>query len=265
MPSPFPGMDPWLEGEQTFPNLHERLTIFLQDAINAALPRGYVATTRNRVWVDDELRREPDVSLFGRDRNGARRPSDGGAAVATLTRSGLLTATAPTSDPHEEPYLEIRSTQGKRLVTAVEVVSRANKKPGDGGRTSYLQKQNEYRASSVNVVEIDLLRGGSHVTAFPANQIPPGTDYHVSILVPTADATCFLAPIRLADRLPVVLVPLDWEIEPVPIDLQPVFDRCYDGARYPDLVRYDAPPDPPLTPDQAAWAAGILREKGVPA
>ncbi len=263
MPSPFPGMDPWLEGEQTFPDLHDGLTYLLKEAINAVLPQGYVATTKNRVWVDDELRREPDVSVFGRDRNGSHVPKEGGVAVATLTRSGLLAANSTTSDPYEEPYLEIRSTQGKRLVTAVEVVSRSNKKPGDGGRTAYLQKQNEYRASSVNVVEIDLLRAGSHVTAFPKDQIPPGTDYHVSILVPMAEAKCFLAPIRLADRLPAILIPLDWDIEPVSVDLQPVFDRCYDGARYGEMVRYDDPPDPPLTEEQAAWAAGVLRAKGV--
>ena len=29
------------------------------------------------------------------------------------------------------------------------------------------------------------------------------------------------------------------------------------------LVRYDRPPDPPLTAEQAAWASGLLREKGV--
>ena len=68
MPSPFPGMDPWLEGEEVFPNLHDRFIISVQDALNAALPPGYVATSKNRVWVDDELRREPDVAACsGRD------------------------------------------------------------------------------------------------------------------------------------------------------------------------------------------------------
>ncbi len=261
MPSPFPGMDPWLEGEEVFPNLHERLAVYLQDALNAALPPGYVATTKNRVWVDAEVRREPDVGVYGRD----RLPPAGGLAVATLTRAGLLAApAAPLADPVTEPFLEIRSHGGRRLVTAVEVLSRSNKKPGDGGRTAYLQKQYEYRAGGVNVVEIDLLRGGLPTTAFPAGRRPAGAcDYHVSVLVPGTEPYCFLAPVRLADRLPVVPVPLDPDVPPVDVNLQAVFDRCYDGGRYPELVRYDRDPDPPLAPEQKAWADAVLKEKGL--
>ena len=94
MPSPFPGMDPWLEGEEVFPDLHERLLIHISEALNATMPPGYVATTKTRVWMDDEQRREPDVSVFGRDR----------------------------VDPWTESYLEIVSPPGRRLVTAVEVL-----------------------------------------------------------------------------------------------------------------------------------------------
>src|SRR5688572_8831183 len=123
MPGPFPGMDPWLEDEELFPDLHERLTVYLSEALNAALPPGYVARTRNRVWVDDELRREPDVSTFGPDRS----PPGRSGGVATL--SGLMAIGSDrTSDPVEEPYLEILSPKGKRLVTAIEIVSLTNKK-----------------------------------------------------------------------------------------------------------------------------------------
>ena len=142
-----------------------------------------------------------------------------------------------------------------------------NREPvhADGGRTAYLQKQYEYRAAGVNVVELDLLRGGLPTTAFPADRRPPaGTfDYHVSVLVPGAAPYCFLAPIRLTDRLPTLPVPLDPDVPPVPVDLQGVFDRCYDGGRYPELVRYDRDPEPPLTPEQKAWADALLRAKGL--
>jgi hypothetical protein len=259
-------MDPWLEDEEVFPNLHERLTVFLQNALNAVLPAGYVATTRNRVWVDPELRREPDVSVFGRDRNGHPPSADASLAVAALSRTGFLTVSdVPVPEPREEPYLEIRSNKGKRLVTAVEVLSRSNKKPGDSGRTAYLQKQNEYLASSVNVVEIDLLRTGAHTTAFPADRLPGrgAYDYHVSILVPTAPQYHFFAPIRLPDRLPTIPTPLDWDVQPVAVDLQAVFDQSYDGGGYPELIDYRQPCDPPLTPDQQAWAEGVLKARGL--
>src|SRR5204863_3767117 len=98
MPSPFPGMDPWLEDEEVFPDLHDSLIFLLKEAVNAVLPPGYVATSKNKVWVDDELRREPDVALFGK---GEGPNGNGGTAVAlaglTLIGEQLI------SEPIEEP------------------------------------------------------------------------------------------------------------------------------------------------------------------
>jgi Protein of unknown function (DUF4058) len=260
MPSPFPGMDPWLEDSEVFPNLHACLITHLQEAINAVLPPGYVATTKTIVWVDDELRREPDVSLFGRD----REPNS--HATSTMTLTGLVAiGQAKTSDPWEEPYLEILSTKGKRLVTAVEVLSPSNKRAGDTGRKMYQEKQKEIRLAGVNLVEIDLLRGGSHSTILSLMQLQKAIgqfDYHISVLVGHS-MTYHAAAIRLTDRLPTIGIPLDPEIPEVKIDLQPLLDRCYDGGRYTELVNYRHPCDPPLTPEQQMWAEGILRARGL--
>src|SRR5437868_13518763 len=112
MPSPFPGMDPWLEDEESFPDLHERLVVYLSEALNTTMPPGYIARTRNHVWVDDELRREPDVSTFG---PGATPGGSGG----TATLSGLLAiGDDRPSDPNDQPDLEILSPKRNPLVTA---------------------------------------------------------------------------------------------------------------------------------------------------
>lgn len=260
MPSPFPGMDPWLERPMLFPSLHNNLITYLQAALNAALPPGYVATQANRVWVDIEALSDPDVSVFG------PRRSSGGAAEGSL--GGLMAVAVDTvSDPIEEPYLEIHSDEDDRLVTAVEVVSRSNKKAGDSGRTAYQNKQVEYRASGVNLVEIDLLRGGPHTTAVPEHRLRAAAgrfDYHVCVMVAGVPNKYFVAPIRLEDPLPTIPVPLTRDVEPVSVALQPVFDRCYDDGGYARLARYARQrPDPPLTPEQAGWAAGLLRAKGL--
>lgn len=264
MPSPFPGMDPRLEAEGVFPNLHENLIVRLQEAINAVLPERYVATVKNRVWIDAEQRREPDVNVFGPDRPGG---PGGGAAVATLARSGLLAVTPePSPEPREEPYLEIVAGDGERLVTAAEVLSRSNKTPGDGGRAADQQEQIEFRLGGVNLVEIDLLRGGRHTTAASAARLRAAAgayDYHVCVTAAGDPDRVYVAPIRLADRLPAVPVPLDPDDEPVTVDLQPPLDRSYDAGRYRRLARYGRPPDPPLTPEQQAWAEGVLRGKGL--
>ena len=266
MPSPFPGMDPWLERPMVFPGLHNSLIIYLQAALNAVLPPEYVATTANRVYVDPELRREPDVSVFGPSDD----PPGGGVAtaVAAMAAAGLLAAaTESASDPVEEIYLDIRSVDDDRLVTAVEVLSPANKKPGEDGRASYRQKQGECRAAGVNLVELDLLRRGPHTTAVPEARlraVAGPSDYHVSVMVAGVRRQFFVAPIKLGDRLPVIPIPLDPGISPVVVDLQGVFDRCYDEGGFGRLAKYDRRhPDPPLTSDQRAWADGILRDKGI--
>lgn len=260
MPSPFPGMDPWLEGDQVFPDLHESLIFLLKEAVNAVLPPGYVATSKNRVWVDDELRREPDVALFGKDRE-----RNGGGAVITL--AGLtVVGQQVASDPIEESYLDIQSSKGRRLVTAVEIISLANKKAGEDGRKSYQDKQHECQLSKVNLVEIDLLRAGPHVTATPLTQLRKilgAFDYHVSVVVAGKPISHHAAGILLGTRLPAFAIPLDPDVPPVTVDLQPLLDRCYESGRYAQLVNYRYPCDPPLTPEQQAWAEGILRAKGL--
>jgi hypothetical protein len=261
MPSPFPGMDPWLEGEEVFPNLHERLVIAIQDALNAALPPGYVATSKNRVWVDPELRREPDVALFGRE----RQPNGNGETAVALAG---LTAIAQelTPDTVEELYLEIRSGRGKRLVTAFEVISLSNKRAGEQGRKSYQDKQHEYWPSKVNLVEIDLLRRGPHVSATPLQMLREklgSFDYHISVAMPGKRPSHHAAGIQLADRLPAFEVPLDSDVAPIRIDLQPMIDLAYDRGRYTELFSYRDPCNPPLTAEQQTWAEGILRAKGI--
>ncbi|MEO2089002.1 MAG: DUF4058 family protein [Gemmataceae bacterium] len=263
MPSPFPGMDPWLESPGAFPSVHGSLIHLIRDALNAQLPDSYFATTDRLVWVDPELRREPDVSAFGPE----HRPG-GEVPTGPFAEEGMVAVAAePVAEPWEEPYLEIMSAEGDRLVTAIEILSPANKRSGDNGRTSYLQKQNEFRLGNVNLVEIDLLRGGAHTTAIPLprlRQIAPRFDYHVCVTV-IGDPTQYqVKPFLLTDRLPTIVVPLDPGVMPVKVDLQSLFDRDYDIGRYARLARYAArPPDPPLTAEQQAWASGILKEKGL--
>ena len=67
-------------------------------------------------------------------------------------------------------------------------------------------------------------------------------------------------PIRLEERLPPVAIPLLPGDPPVTLDLQAVFDRCYDAGPYSRELRYGEDTIvPELEPDQAAWAARIVQ------
>lgn len=259
MPSPFPGMNPWLEGD-LFPDLHAELISNIREALNAVMPPGYAAIGNYLIWTDaPDRRRVPDVSLFGPEPKPAG--AGGTAALQGLTAVGI----APAPQPRKAPYLEIRASRGKRLVTAVEILSPSNKVRNGDGRKAYRKKQAEFRRADANIVEFDFLRRGTHTTAVPLarlRQVAGRFDYHVSVVV-AEDDQLYVAPIRLADRLPAIGVPLDPGVPAVTLDLQPLFDRAYDTGRYAALLDYGRPPDPPLAPEQAGWAAGVLRAKGV--
>ena len=262
MPSPFPGMDPWLEESGIFPEVHGSLIIYLREAVNAGLPDGYVATSNRLVWVDPELARIPDVSAFG-----PADPPEGVFDDGLYRHEGMVAVAAdPVTEPWSQLYLEILAGEGERLVTAIEVLSPSNKRPGDNGRTAYLQKQNEFRVGGVHLVEIDLLRGGRHTTAIPPGKlarVADRYDYHACVTVNGDPTRFYVKPFALADRLPTVVIPLDEGVTPVKVGLQPLLDRAYDTGLYNRLAKYARPCDPPLTPDQRAWAENILRDKGI--
>ena len=260
MPGPFPGMDPWLEDEEVFPDLHDSLIVLMKESLNVALPQGYIAISRHLVWPE-EARRHAHVFLV------PDRPESHEANVAKSPLTGLIPLGKEAClEDREEPYLEILTTKDRRLVTAVEILSRSNKKPGNKGREAYKAKQEEFRQAGANVVEIDLLRDGSHVTMVSEARLrrkAGAFDYHVSVMVAGRPNVFYGASIRLADRLPAIGIPLDAGVPPVTLDLQPLLDRIYDGGRYAFVADYRQPPDPPLTPEQQTWAEGVLKAKGL--
>src|SRR5438105_15699517 len=128
MPSPFPGMDPWLEGPALFPDLHDAFITHLRDAINAQLPAPYYAGIASRVWIEAARRPiVPDVDVFRP--NGAERGAapSGGVAVAADTEAVVVTVPL---EEHREPLIEIFAQPGgERLVTHIELLSPSNKPP----------------------------------------------------------------------------------------------------------------------------------------
>jgi Protein of unknown function (DUF4058) len=260
--SPFPGMDPWLEAPWVFPDVNESLIIYLRDAINSVIPDPYYARSKTRVWVErSKTPREPDVSVVDKRRKSGR----GGLAVAParpVRMAGMIPVAA--ADPVEEIYLDISDRDGNRLVTSVEVLSPSNKRAESVGRREYVKKQAKYQKAGVTLVEIDLLRAGQHTTAVPLAALQDHVgpyDYHVCVGGRVVDPDFFVAPFTLRDPLPRIAIPLDPDVDPVEIDLQPLLDRSYEGGKYDRSVEYDRPAIPPLTPAQQTWADGLLKKK----
>jgi hypothetical protein len=47
------------------------------------------------------------------------------------------------------------------------------------------------------------------------------------------------------------------------LDLQEIFNRSYEIGPSPERLNYNQPPEPPLSPDDDAWADQILRNAGL--
>lgn len=266
MPSPFPGMDPWLESPSVFPDLHNALIAFVRADLNRQLPPPFFAAIATRVYMEEtERRTEPDVDVL----MPPGETTGGGTAVAPIAITDLLEIPSkPLPDEDvTETFVEIRTAgDAERLVTSVEILSPSNKTRGATGRGLYLAEQHELQSVGVNLVEIDLLRRGAHATAVSLPELrrrAGQTDYHVCITLAERGDASFAAPVALPQRLPVIPIPLTPDVSAVPVDLQTALDRCYDEALYVRRVRYTRPCDPPLTDDQRAWAEGILRAKGL--
>ena len=56
MPSPFPGMDPYLEGS-LWPDVHGSLIYTIRAGLSAKLPKGYFANIDQYVWLGEDGRR----------------------------------------------------------------------------------------------------------------------------------------------------------------------------------------------------------------
>lgn len=257
MPSPFPGMDPYLENPATWPDLHQRLITYSAEALQPQLRPKYIARIGERVELSSFRRGYiPDVLLI------RSAPARYGAAVT----EGLLEADEPTTiTPLEEerrmPFLEIIHHPSGDVVTLIEVLSPANK--SGEGREKYLRKQDDIRNSQANLVEIDLLGEGPPTTLARLGNIdkPAGCRYIVSVLRNRTSREIEAYPVSLRQRLPRCRIPLLPEDEDAILDLPAVFTRCYDIGSYDLLVDYSQPPPIQLSQEDEAWRVALLSEQ----
>ena len=156
MPSPFPGMDPYLEEPSQWPGVHQRLITYMADAMQPRIRPRYHVLIGERVYIAEPPQSfYPDVTLL--QYPAQRAPADSGVAVAepdTPTAVGNYLDAA-----QRQPFIEIVHADTGTVVTIIEVLSPSNKI--GAGREEYLRKQERILSSGTHLVEIDLLRVGS--------------------------------------------------------------------------------------------------------
>ncbi|MBI3947435.1 MAG: DUF4058 family protein [Armatimonadetes bacterium] len=266
MPSPFPGMDPYLEHPARWRGVHQRLITFAATLLNERLPPHYVADIDERLYVVEPDRTiYPDVVITQPGPEAATHPqSGGGAAVAIAADPSILVRAFPVEV--REPFIKILPVgDERRVITSIEVLSPSNKTPGSQGRELYLAKQADVLDSGTHLLEVDLLRRGAHAVAVPLDALAARAvwDYVVSLHRAGEGRSFEVWTFTVRQRLPRVKVPLADDDPEVILDLQAAFDRCYDEGAYARRLDYRQDPAIPLRPDDAEWADHFLRERGL--
>src|SRR5438128_6578023 len=109
MPSPFPGMDPFLEDPAIWPDVHNSLIAGIRDRLAPALRPRYVVRLEERTYLSEPegllLLGRPDLTVHA---GGKGPPPTGASDSAPAAAGGILTVEVPVPDRVRETYIEVR-------------------------------------------------------------------------------------------------------------------------------------------------------------
>jgi hypothetical protein len=263
MPSPFPGMDPYLESPLHWRDVHHSLAGQIRRQLVPRLSPRYVARLETRLVAFSPDEEEisilyPDVEVTQKQlRELAIATYEAATDVADAVPPPPLVLRAITPEQVELITVEIRDAAQGRLVTAIEILSPVNKRPGKG-LDEYRAKRGTVLSANAHLLEIDLLRQGTR----PPRLIGlPQSDYFIFLTRAERRNLTETWPVSVRDSLPVVPVPLLPGDEDVPLDMSHALRTIYDEARYDLGIDYGQPPVPPLAEEDAGWAQELLKRE----
>lgn len=256
MPSPFPGMDPYLEHSDTWPGFHKLLAAEIVGQLNPDLGPRYYADVEVRTEIEEISVTAPhvifpDVSVM---ENQLPQTTALPATATLLEIAAPIVRRVAVGMENRIWAVRIFVTETSELVTAIEILSPTNKRTGEG-IDEYRRKRGRILRSLVHLVELDLLRLGER----PGRevQIPPlDTDY-VLLVNRSAESEyrdSEIWPVALNQSLPPLPIPL---LEPDPdvvLNLQSAVHNVYVRGAYSRRIDYSQPVPPPKPrPAMEAW------------
>jgi hypothetical protein len=257
MPSPFPGMDPFIE-QQKWTSFHTRFITELSDVLAAKLSPRYEVDPEERIYLeslaDDAIRYQSDVAVHAGDSNVAVSPQSSSQIGAI--EPALYTLPMP-QEEHKEHFVVVRQPRGE-VVTVIEVLSPTNKRKGSDGRHEYLAKRGDLLRSSAHLVEIDLLLGGARLPTLP--NLKPTTDYCavISRAGERPQAAVFEWSVR--HQLPAIPIPLLPDDPDVFLELQSSLTAVYDRAHFQTSLDYREPLTLPIRAADVNWVNERIKQ-----
>lgn len=257
MKSPFPGMDPYLEGH-LWPDFHNTLATYIKGQLVPQVSPRYLVQTVVYTVMDTEAEEDigimyPDVSVLLENKK-SKEPTAKyeGRDNAAITPPTTIIREIPPVEV-QIPAIEIRDQKDRRLITAIEILSPVNKR--SPGLEPYREKRKRLHQAGVHLLEIDLLRRGRRVIRHAKL---PQSHYLISLWRGDGMETEIWA-VDVRDRLPVAPIPLMAGEEDARLDLDKAFEEVYEMSQYRAAINYsEAPPPPAFSGADEEWIEKLL-------
>lgn len=257
MPSPFPGMDPYLESSDHWRSFHHNFATEIARQLNPLITPKYFAdvevhTVLEESGISMHYSTYPDTALFEIIPD-APHPNPSHSTTEVVAPVAPMERLIDLSEPFKLRTVNILDIAERRIVTSIELLSPANK-IGEGLRL-YRQKRLRLLCSDINLLELDLIRRGER----PGSELqePPIEEEYIVLLSRASGLNTRRAeiwPISLNQTLPEVPIPLLPPDSDVVLDLQSVFAQVYADFSYQFRIDYSqSVPPPNLRPYIQSW------------
>ena len=129
MPSPFPGMNPFLEQNYDWEEFHNHFIYQMQIYLTGRVGTNYLVKAEVRLILHE--RSAAERRFIGKADAGIELLHDQTGAAATETLAAPYQLQLPAIEVEKQPYLEIRDARHRRLITVIELLSPSNNASGD--------------------------------------------------------------------------------------------------------------------------------------
>lgn len=259
MPDMFPGMNPYLEHPDLWPEIHPQLITALANLLQEEVSDRYSVLIRQRVY-----RVSGEDSLVVGHLAHELSPRNDSTNNSQCTPQQPIPTYIAVPQTVKEDYIEIVDCQIGKTVTIIEVLTPRKKRPGRG-RENYEQRCEAIFGSTTHFVEIDLLRGWEPISAYA----PSNVDYRVLVSRSDQRPKADLYAWQVNAPIPPLTLPLGCHQDDTDaqayctIDLKRALDTICVGTDGDFVIDYERAPIPPLPPETERWLSTLLERSGL--
>ncbi|MBT9310700.1 DUF4058 family protein [Leptothoe kymatousa] len=258
MPVMFPGMNPYLEHPDLWPEIHPQFVTALANLLKNEVSDRYLIIIRKRVYrVSGE-----DSLVVGQSAQENR--FKGPIAQNGASSQQPIPTYIAVPQTIQEDYIEIVDQHIGTTVTIVETLTPQKKRPGRG-RDNYEQRCEAIFGGDTHFVEIDLLRGWEPISAYG----PSNIDYRVLVSRSDQRPKAEMYTWQVNAPIPLLTIPISRSQDgegtqaQCTVNLKQALDDACAGANYDFSINYERDPIPPLQPDASQWLDNLLGEAGL--